>query len=313
MNASHGSTPRRLPSLNALRAFEAAARLGSVTRAAQELHVTQSAVSHQIKELEAWLGVALVARDGRRLGLTAQGAAYLPSLSSAFDLLAQATARVERQSHRARLTVNAQPTIAAQWLIPRLSGFCTRMPDVDVQLLTTAGGLDFDPAAFEVSLRCLSADECAALQARAGWRGVAMGRFLPDAVTALCSPAWLARSGPLARPADLRQHTLLHARSTPQQWRHWFAAAGAGNGRAAGELVFDHAHLAVQAAMQGLGVALGSPVFSAEALASGLLVAPFEQTLLDDKHYYWILPPRSMDDAGARAFCDWLQAEGRPG
>lgn len=312
MNSPHGSMPRRLPSLNALRAFEAAARLGSVTRAAQELHVTQSAVSHQVKELESWLGVALVARDGRRLGLTAQGAAYLPSLSSAFDLLAQATARVERQSHRARLTVNAQPTIAAQWLIPRLSGFCARMPDVDVQLLTTAGGLDFDPAAFDLSLRCLSAEERAALQARAGWRGVAMGRFMPDAVTPLCSPAWLDRAGPLAGPADLQQHTLLHARSAPQRWRQWFAVAGAGGGRAAGELVFDHAHLAVQAAMQGLGVALGSPDLSADALRSGLLVAPFAQTLLDDRHYHWILPARSADDPRARAFCDWLQAEGTP-
>ena len=306
------SAPRRLPSLNMLRAFEATGRLASVTRAAQELHVTQSAVSHQIKELEAWLGVALVTREGRRLALTAQGAAYLPSLSSALDLMAQATSRVERQTHRERLTVNALPTLAAQWLIPRLARFCEQAPDIDVQLVTTASVLDFDPAAFEVSVRCLAPAELAVLQARPAWRGVAFGRFLPDAVTPVCSPAWLARSEALKKPGDLRRHTLLHSRSTPQLWRQWFGAAGAGAPRPAGELVFDHAHLAVQAALQGLGVALGSPALLAEALASGLLVAPFAQVLLHEKDFYWMLPPRSAEDAAARAFCGWLQASGAP-
>jgi LysR family glycine cleavage system transcriptional activator len=307
MSSSHASTtPRRLPSLNMLRAFEAAARLASVTRAADELHVTQSAVSHQIKQLEAWLGVPLVTRDGRRLALTAQGAAYLPSLNTAFDLLAQATAGIERQAHRARLTVNALPTLTAQWLIPRLPRFCAQVPAVDVQLVTTAGVLDFDPAAFDVSLRCLSAAELAALQARPGWRGVAVGRFLPDAVTPVCSADWLARAGALAKPADLRRHTLLHSRSTPQLWRQWLALAGAGRMRPAGELVFDHAHLAVQAAAQGLGVALGSPQLVADVLASGLLVAPFADLLLHDKDFYWIRPERVADDAAALAFCAWL-------
>lgn len=310
MNSSHGSatTPRRLPSLNMLRAFEAAARLASVTRAADELHVTQSAVSHQIKQLEAWLGVALVTRDGRRLALTPQGAAYLPSLSTAFDLLAQATAGIERQSLRARLTVNALPTLTAQWLIPRLPRFCAQAPEVDVQLVTTAAVLDFDPGAFEVSLRCLTAAELAALQTRPGWRGVAVGRFLPDAVTPVCSPDWLARAGALERPADLRRHQLLHSRSTPQLWRQWLALAGSPRLRPAGELVFDHAHLAVQAATQGLGVALGSPALIADTMASGLLVAPFADVLLHDKDFYWIRPQRAADDAAAQAFCQWLQA-----
>lgn len=309
MSSIHGpaTAPRRLPSLNMLRAFEAAARLASVTRAAEELHVTQSAVSHQIKQLEAWIGVPLVTREGRRLALTPQGAAYLPSLSTAFDLLAQATAGIERQAHRARLTVNALPTLTAQWLIPQLPRFCAQAPAVDVQLVTTASVLDFDPAAFEVSLRCLSGAELAALQARPAWRGVTVGRFLPDAVTPVCSHDWLARTGALAKPSELRRHTLLHSRSTPQLWRQWLALAGAGSVRPAGELVFDHAHLAVQAATQGLGVALGTPALVADALASGLLVAPFPQLLLHEKDFYWIMPPRAAADAAAQAFCVWLQ------
>ncbi len=303
---------RRLPSLNMLRAFEAAARLASVTRAAQELHVTQSAVSHQIKALEAWLGVPLVARDGRRLGLTAQGAAYLPSLSSAFDIMAQATARVERRTHRARLTVNALPTLATQWLIPQLSHFCSGTPEVDVQLVTTIGVLDFDPGAYDVSVRCLSAAERAALQARPAWRGTRFGRFLSDALTPVCSPQWLQRAAALRKPADLRRHTLLHSRSTPLIWRQWFAAVGEGPVRAAGELVFDHGHLAVQAAMQGLGVALGNPELLQDALRNGLLLTPFAASSTHEKDFYWMLPARAAEDPAARAFCAWLEERGAP-
>ncbi len=295
-----------------LRAFESAARLASVTRAAQELHVTQSAVSHQIKALESWLGVPLVTRDGRRLALTAQGAAYLPSLSGAFDLMAQATAQIERRTHRNRLNVNALPTFATQWLIPQLSHFCAQTPDIDVQLVTTIGVLDFDPAAFDVSVRCLSDAEMAALKARPAWRGTAFGRFLTDALTPVCSPQWLERSAALKKPADLRRHTLLHSRSTPLIWREWFTSVQAGAVRPAGELVFDHGHLAVQAAMQGLGVALGNPELLRDALHSGLLVTPFAASSTHEKDFYWILSERAAQDPASRAFCVWLEAQGAP-
>lgn len=302
---------RRLPSLNMLRAFEAAARHRSVTRAAEELHVTQSAVSHQIKALEVWLGVALVTREGRRLALTSEGAAYLPSLSGAFDLMADATARVGRQSRRHTLSVNAMPTLAAQWLIPRLSTFCAGV-QVDVQLATTVSVLDFGPAAFDVSIRCLSAEELAMLRARPGWQDVRFGAFLPDALTPVCSPVLLARSPALNKPADLAHHTLLHSRSTPMVWRDWLAAARVGKLRPAGEAVFDHAHLAVQAAMQGMGFALGNPDLVADSVASGLLAMPFRKWTTHEKEFYWILPPRSAEDRNALAFCEWLQAGGRP-
>jgi LysR family glycine cleavage system transcriptional activator len=312
MSSPHANV-RRLPSLNMLRAFEAAARLRSVTRAAHELSVTQSAVSHQIKGLEEWLGVALVAREGRQLALTPEGAAYLPSLSSAFDLLADATARIGRTTRRRTLTVNALPTLAAQWLIPRLAGFCAQVQDADVQLATTVSVLDFVPAVFDVSIRCLSADELAMLQARPGWRGVRFGAFLPDALTPVCSPALLARSPALRKPADLARHTLLHSRSTPLVWRDWLAAAGVGKLRPAAELGFDHAHLAVQAAVQGMGFALGNPDLVADSVAGGLLAMPFSAWTTHEKEFYWILAERSAQDADALAFCDWLQASGRTG
>jgi LysR family glycine cleavage system transcriptional activator len=299
---------RRLPSLNNLRAFEAAARLQSVTRAAQELSVTQSAVSHQIKALEEWLGVALVRREGRQLALTAHGTAYLPSLSSALDLMAHATTRIERLTRQnGVLSVNAMPTLSSQWLIPQLASFCARHPHTDVRLATTVSVLDFEPAAFDVSVRCFSAEELATLRARASWRGVEFGSFLPDALTPVCSPALLARTGALSSPADLRHHTLLVSRSAPLVWKGWLQEAGIGSVRPSGEIVFDHAHLGVQAAVQGLGVALANPYLVADALTGGLLVTPFPALRLHEKEFYWILSPQATDDKDARAFCKWLQ------
>lgn len=300
--------PRRLPSLNNLRAFEAAARLQSVTRAATELSVTQSAVSHQIKSLEEWLGVTLVRRDGRQLGLTAQGMAYLPGLSSAFDLIAQATTRIERLTRRnGALSVNAMPTLSAQWIIPQLAGFCAERPHTDVRLATTVSVLDFEPAAFDVSVRCLSAEELAMLTARPTWRGVEFGVFLADSLTPVCSPAHLAKGAPLGEPSDLSRHTILVSRSAPMVWQQWLQNAGTAPIRPAGEIMFDHAHLCVQAAMQGIGVALANPYLVAESIASGLLVTPFPEVQLYDKEFYWIVPPHAANDEDARAFCAWLQ------
>lgn len=309
-HAKSGSTatggPRRLPPLNMLRAFEAAGRLLSVTQAARELSVTQSAVSHQIKALEEWLGVALVQREGRGLALTPPGAAYLPGLSSALDLMAQATAGIERPTRRNTLAVNATSTFATQWLIPRLAAFCAQMPGLDVQLVTTVGHLDFEPADYDVSIRCFADGELALLQQRTPWRGISAGIFLPDVLTPVCSPALLAGGKAVHRPQDLARHTLLHSRSTPLVWQQWLQEAGVQGIEPAGGLVFDHAHLSVQAAIQGLGVALGNPRFLGEALASGLLAMPFPGLLSGDKKYYWMLSPRAAQDAASVAFCEWL-------
>jgi LysR family glycine cleavage system transcriptional activator len=299
--------PRRLPPQNMLRAFEAAGRLLSVTQAAQELSVTQSAVSHQIKALEEWLGVALVQRQGRGLALTTAGAAYLPGLTGALDLMAQATAGIERPTRRNTLAVNATSTFATQWLIPRLAAFCAQMPGLDVQLVTTVGHLDFEPADYDVSIRCFADGELAALQQRTPWRNISAGAFLPDVLTPVCSPALLVGAKAVQAPQDLARHTLLHSRSTPLVWQQWLREAGTQGIQPAGDLVFDHAHLSVQAAIQGLGVALGNPRFLGEALASGLLAMPFPELLSGDKKYYWMLSPRATQDAASVAFCGWLR------
>ncbi|WP_295950994.1 LysR family transcriptional regulator [Rhodoferax sp.] len=311
MNSPHAkATARRLPPLNMLRAFEAAARCESVTLAAQELHVTQSAVSHQIKALETWLGVPLVQRSGRGLGLTAEGAAYLPSLRSAFDQMASATARVQRQPRGNTLSVNSMASLSAQWLIPQLASFCAEVPGVDVQLATTVSSTGFDPAAYDVSIRCFTDDELAALRQRAPWRDVELGAFLPNTLTPVCSPQVLAAQPPLLATADVLSRTLLHSRSTPLVWQDWLALAGLPAQQPRHLVTFDHAHLAVQAAVQGMGIALGNPLQLRDELASGLLHTPFPALSLCDRTNYWIMAPQATQNPHAVAFCAWLQRNG---
>ena len=301
---------RRLPSMNMLRAFEAAARHESVTLAAQELHVTQSAVSHQIKALEAWLGVALVQRNGRGLGLTAEGFAYFPSLRSAFDQMASATARLQRPQRKNTLSVNSMASLSAEWLIPQLASFCAEAPGVDVQLATTVHFSDFDPAAYDVSIRCFTETELTALRQRAPWRGIQFGAFLANTLTPVCSPQLLRGTAPLQAPQDLQHHTLLHSRSTALVWQDWLSAAGLPQLPAKHVVTFDHAHLAVQAAVQGMGVALGNPLQLHAELDSGLLHLPFPSLALNDRTNYWIMAPQAAQNPHAVAFCEWLQRNG---
>jgi LysR family transcriptional regulator, glycine cleavage system transcriptional activator len=314
MNSTHESNQaaqpgvmRRLPALNMLRAFEATARHSSVTRAASELNVTQSAVSHQIKALEAWLGTPLVQREGRKIVLTKEGMDYFPSLSHALDLMAQATSRVEQKNRRNTLLVSVLSTFAIQWLIPKLNLFCAQWPQLDVQLNTTANLLDFDPAQFDVSIRCMTDEQFAFSAQQSLWHGVHTGAFLPDALTPVCAPSLLQNGMPLNVPKDLQHHTILHSRSRPLAWADWFNLAGAAQLRPANEITFDHSHLANQAACQGLGLALGSPTLLTEMTANHLLHMPFPNQQIDVKNFYWIRSPRSIGNSSADAFCAWLE------
>ncbi len=303
------SKRRRLPSLHHLRAFEAAARHGSITLAAEELHVTQSAVSHQVKALETHLGVALFRRQGREIALTEAGKRYFPEIDAAFDRMAQATEDLGRGLQRPILTVNVTASMATRWLIPRLSSFCETHPDVDVHLATVEKVLDFNPQLFDVSIRCLDAAELASLRRRRDWDGVACEPFLDEALFVVCSPK-LLRATPLARPADLKHHTLLHSQSAPGAWAQWLSEAGLPRLKPRAELGFDKFHLALQAAARGLGVALGSLPLTAEELGNGSLLAPFPGILSQRKRYHCISPAKASDRPEVRAFRAWLAACG---
>jgi LysR family glycine cleavage system transcriptional activator len=296
---------RRLPSLHHLRAFEAAARHGSITRAAEELNVTQSAISHQVKALETHLGVALLQRRGREIALTPAGQAYLPDLEAAFDRIAQATERLAYQQPRTSLTVNVTSSFATRWLIPRLSSFCRAYPDIDVRVATTERMLEFNPQMFDASIRCLDEATLRSLQKRRDWDGVSIVPFLDETQFVVCSPE-LLRDKPLKKPADLRHHTLLHTRSTPQAWRDWLAAAGVKRIDPDAGLTFDNFHFSLQAATRGLGVAIGSQPLTQEELDNGTLVMPFPDVQTQFKRYHAIFPATATRRPDIAAFCDWL-------
>ena len=286
-----------LPPLNALRAFEAAARHLSFTKAAEELHVTQAAISHQVKGLEDHLGVKLFRRLTRSLLLTEEGQALLPELRAAFDQLAQAVARVRGRGGQRTLNISTMTTFAMSWLVPRLPNFQAAHPDIEVRISTTQRMVDF-------------AREDVDLATRYGfgpWPGLAAHKLFDDVLTPLCSPALAAK---LKQPDDLRGVALLHEHPEPSDWTFWCAKFGVTgiDGRKGPR--FDSTRIAVQAAIGGLGVAIGAPNVFIEELATGRLVQPFPELIVGNGKAFWVVyTETSADQPKIRAFRDWILAE----
>jgi len=290
---------RRLPSLNALRAFEAAARHSSFTRAALELGVTHGAVSRQVQALEAWLGKKLFRRFNRRVVLTDAGAAYRTEIGGAFDRIAAATARFAEDGARRVLRVTALPTFTIRWLIPRLSDFQIGNPRVEVRLTTASEKDEALRAPFDVVIR----------GGPERWTGFKRAKFLDEGRIPVCSPALLKRT-PLRKPQDLRRHTLLHSATLRDAWPKWLATAGLPDLVPAAELVFEHFYLSIQAAVDGLGVAMGPLTLVGEDLAQRRLVLPFRAPVLPARGYYMYVPDAALHDPAVEAFCQWLARAG---
>ncbi len=291
----------RLPPLNTLRAFEAAARNMSFTKAAEELFVTQAAVSHQIKSLEEALGVKLFKRLNRALLLTEEGQTFLPNVRQALDLVAQGVSKLARVEATGALNVSTLPSLAAGWLVPRLSRFRQEHPEIDVRLTAGERLVDFARDDVDVAIR----------YGRGKYADLVSERFMEEEIFPVCSPA-LIESGehPLKTPDDLKYHTLLHDdMPTPAGWDEWLNAAGVTGVDAALGPYFDMSALVIQAAVQGQGVALGRSTLAQEALNAGLLVRPFDLTLPIDYAYYIVCPPDYYDRPKVRAFREWLLAE----
>jgi len=302
--AVRSQPPRReLPPLNALRSFEATARLGSLLAAAEELCVTHGAVSRQVKLLEAWAGVALFERVGRRLRLTEAGHAYQAALGGALDAVAAASGRLRARGRGPQpLAVNALPTFAMRWLLPRLAGFQRQAPDIELRLVTSDEPIErLAPGAFDVAIR-----------RRVGaWpSGFVGGAFLAEHEIPVCAPALLRRA-PIERPRDLAQQTLLHADKRPGAWSRWLDAAGVPEvEQQAPRQRFDHFYLALQAAADGLGVALGPLPIIQDDLAAGRLVAPLPAPRVSSPSYCWVVSRALRDSPSVAAFCAWLSHEG---
>lgn len=291
--------PRTLPPLNSLRAFEAAARHLSFTNAAQELHVTQAAISHQVKALEAMLGVKLFRRMTRSLLLTDEGQALLPDLREGFDRIAQAVQRVGQACGGGALTVSLMTTFALGWLVPRLPRFQAAHPDIDVRLTTTQRIIDFAREDVDVAIR----------YGVGQWPGLRTDKLFDDYLTPLCAPSVAPR---LKTPADLKGLPLLTTTVGPDEWSAWLAAAGLPGFERTSGAAFDSTLIALQAAIQGVGIAIGDPYFFADDIAAGRLVQPFKLVVNYGKAYWFVSPEAAADRPKVQAFRNWCLKEAEP-
>ncbi|HMR32416.1 MAG TPA: LysR substrate-binding domain-containing protein [Geminicoccaceae bacterium] len=292
----------RLPPLNALRVFEAAARHESFARAAQELHVSQGAVSRHVKLLEARLGVALFRRHPQGIELTAPGRALLPELTAALERIARAVARATRAEREIR--VIAAPTFAMRWLVPRLPRFRDRHPELRVSVGIFRDSFeDMREGAYDIGINALEGEF-------APPPDVERTRLRREVLTPICAPGLLHQPDqPLRVPADLARHTLLHPTADRADWRQWARAAGLAGLDVDGGLVFATMEMALGAAIGGLGVTIGDLDLVRDELAAGSVAAPFGHILSEGPGYFLLLEPGHRQDPRVRAFCDWALAE----
>lgn len=289
---------RSLPPLNGLRAFEAGARHLSFTRAARELSVTQTAISHQVRQLEDRLGVKLFERRPRELRLTAAGNLLYPALSDALDRMEAAVTRVQSAPRTRPLTVSVTPTFGSRWLAQRLGRFWRQHPDVDLRLHHSVQLVDLSRDDVDLAVRW----------GRGNWPGLQSEKLMRAQATPLCSPALLKGEHPLKTPSDLRHHTLIHQRDY-QEWIEWLAAAGVYDINGQRGPVIDDANAIIQSTMEGDGVMIAIPEVLSPEIDSGRLVAPFQTTPDPLFAYYLVYLPRTLERPDAKAFRDFLIEE----
>lgn len=286
----------RLPSLNGLRAFEAAARHLSFTLAAEELNVTQTAISHQIRRLEEELGLKLFIRQSRSLALTPQAAEYLPGIRAAFQDLRTATDRLLRKGDDRVLTVSTLTSLAVKWLLPRLSSFQEQHPEIDVRITTSTELVDFRTTNVDAAIR----------YGQGRWPGLEAEWLMAEHLFPVCSPKLLTGERALRQPEDLAHATLLHTSTTVDDWRLWLTAAGLPAHLSQNRgLTFDLAFMTIQAAIDGLGVAMGHTAYVADDVANGRLVVPFNVTM-PSAGYYFVTPQDRPVTPKLKLFRDWL-------
>lgn len=289
---------RRLPPLNALKAFEAAARHESFTRAAEELCVTQGAVSHQVKALEAELGIKLFNRERQRLVITDAGREYLNVVRDAFDRVAVGTERLLQRQSSNMLTVSTSPDFAAKWLVNRLGRFAEEHPTIDLRVSATLHHVDF--AREDVDLAVRHGD--------GNWPGLDVVRLSAEHLFAVCSPKLLAGRNRLAKPADLLKFPLLHVDSR-KDWAKWLEAAGVDGGELSHGPVLNRESMVIDAAIDGQGVALARTTLVASDLINGRLVRPLDEELRLPKTYWIICPKATTTLPKIVTFRKWLLAE----
>ena len=295
--------PNRLPSLNALRAFEAAARHMSFARAAEELHVTPGAISQQVRQLEDSLGQRLFLRQNNSLSITYAGKALLPQVREAFHSLIEATDLVRTKNFENILKISAPPTFSIKWLRPRLTHFQNLHPDLEIRLTASKQLADFNKEDLDVAIR----------YGRGNYAGLSSEKIMTENIFPVCSPVVLQRTLALRKPSDLKLHTLLHAEhsasdETAPSWSKWLRLVcpetleiiNAGKG-----MFYTPALLAIDAAIAGEGIALAKEKWVQDDLSAGRLVQPFEDVLHSEFNYYLVYP-QGAASAKVTIFRQWL-------
>jgi LysR family glycine cleavage system transcriptional activator len=289
--------PRRLPPLNALKAFEAAARSESFTRAAQELNVTQGAVSHQVKALEATLGIKLFNRERQRLVMTDAGRDYLGVIRDALDRIAAGTERLMQRQSAGVLTVSTSPDFAAKWLVYRLGRFAESHPEIDLRVSAAAHQVDFAREDVDVAVR----------HGDGKWPGLGVVRLCSERLFPVCSPELVAGRNRITTASDLLKFPLLRLDDW-KTWTRWFAAAGVVAPVARGP-VLNRASMLIDAAVDGQGIALARTALAAWDLINGRLIRPIDVSLPMSNTYWIVCPKATSAVPKIVTFRKWLLAE----
>ncbi len=287
-----------LPSLNGLRAFEAAARRGSIKEAAAELFVTPGAVSQLVKGLEESLDTPLFRRHGRGLALTQQGAELYPVLRESFQNIASALEHLKVREQSGPLTVTVVPSFAAKWLVPRLGRFRERHPEIDVRISATLDLVDLLREDVDMAIRYTTGEH----------QGLRSDWLLAEPIYPVCAPRLMDGARSLRSPGDLRFHTLLHDES-PREWLMWLEQYEVEGVDASRGPVFNDASMALQAAIEGQGVALSRGELAARDLEEGRLVKPFDLPLPNEVAFYVVSPESNADWPKVAAFREWILEE----
>lgn len=290
--------PRRFPLLNALRAFEAASRHGSLSAAATELSVTTGAVSRQISRLESYLDCTLFLRNPRGVALTQKGQAYAASLTDAFDRIDDATETLRSHEEPSSLSVFSFTTLAMEWLVPNLESFRNLHPEIDLKLVASSEPVGLFRGQVDVGLWIGPED----------WPGIHFDVLFNADHFPVCSPSLLESGPPLREPRDLRHHTLLYSTQRIPNWPDWLNAAGAGDVDITRELRFENSSNAYRAARDGLGVALGQRLFVAEDIAAGRLVIPLPLSIRSPESYCLVCLEKRRTERRIEAFRNWIGA-----
>lgn len=291
--------PLRLPPLATLRIFEAAARLKSFKHAAAELGLTPSAVSHGMDTLEKWLETRLFERNGRSIELTPIGRQYLPYVAEGLSMIGVGTERITSGPDRRRVAVSVAPTFAAEWLVPRLGRFTTRHPDISIAIDTSHRQALFPLDGVDLAIR----------MGKGPWPGTTSHLLLRETLCPVGTPDYVASLAGPGGEVDFARAVLIHVSSVEHDWPSWFAGVGMAEPEARGHLYFDTVHLAVNAAAQGLGLAIGRDPLVLSSTSCGRLVKAAPEAVGIDTGYWLTAPSGEETRREIKAFQRWVLAE----